>query len=77
MLQKIRKLRDLISSKGYRTRIEVDGGIGPENLDELLAAGADIIVAGSAVFRASTGASDAVMELKGIAERHSRIFEIS
>jgi ribulose-phosphate 3-epimerase len=77
MLQKVRKLRDLISSNGYRTRIEVDGGIGPENLDELLAAGADIIVAGSAVFRARTGASDAVRELKGIAERHSRIVEIT
>jgi ribulose-phosphate 3-epimerase len=76
-LQKIRKLRDLISSNGYRTRIEVDGGIGPENLDEVIGAGADIIVAGSAVFSARNGASDAIREMKGIAERYSRIFEIT
>ncbi len=74
-LRKIRKLRETIASNGYRARIEVDGGIGPENLDDVLAAGAEIIVAGSAIFAADKDPSEAVREMKGIAERHSRVLE--
>ena len=71
-LKKVRQLRETIVSNGYPTRIEVDGGIGPGNLNDVLAAGAEIIVAGSAVFSSQKGASEAVKEMKGIAERHSR-----
>ncbi len=74
-LRKIRKLRDTIASNSYRARIEVDGGIGPENLDEVLAAGAEIIVAGSAIFGPDQDASQVVREMKGIAERHSQVLE--
>jgi ribulose-phosphate 3-epimerase len=74
-LRKIRKLRETIASKGYRARIEVDGGIGPGNLEEVLAAGAEIIVAGSAIFGRDKDASQAVHEMKEIAERHSRVLE--
>jgi ribulose-phosphate 3-epimerase len=74
-LKKIRKLCEMISSNGYRARIEVDGGIGLDNLDDVLSAGADIIVAGSAIFRAEGGAAKAVQEMKGIAERHIRVLE--
>jgi len=74
-LRKIRKLRETIASNGYRARIEVDGGIGPGNLDAVLAAGAEIIVAGSAIFGLDKDAADAVREMKGIAERHSRVLE--
>ncbi len=66
-LDKIRKLRKIIASNKYGARIEVDGGIGSENLKEVIAAGADIIVAGSAVFSAEKDASEAVRELKAIA----------
>jgi ribulose-phosphate 3-epimerase len=68
-LKKIRRLRESIVSTGYPVRIEVDGGIGPDNLAEVLTAGADTIVAGSAIFSSSKGASEAVREMKGIAEK--------
>jgi len=74
-LRKIRNLRETISSNDYRAGIEVDGGIGPGNLDEVLAAGAEIIVAGSAIFGHDKGASEAVREIKGIAERQSRVLK--
>ena len=48
---KIRELKKLIDKKGLKTDIEVDGGINHENVTEVLDAGANIIVAGSAVFR--------------------------
>lgn len=70
-LKKIKQIKDCIVSSGYATRIEVDGGIGPGNLPEVLAAGAEIIVAGSAIFGADKGASEAVREMRGIAERHA------
>jgi ribulose-phosphate 3-epimerase len=71
-LKKIRRLKDSIVSNNYKTRIEVDGGIGSENLDSILTAGADIIVAGSAVFSSHKGAFKAVREMKRIAEQHNR-----
>lgn len=48
---RIRQLRDYIDSKGYQVKIEVDGGIGKKNVREVIGAGADICVAGSAVFK--------------------------
>lgn len=50
-LEKIRELRNLCNEKGLSTRIQVDGGISPSNVREVIEAGADVIVAGSAVFR--------------------------
>ena len=50
-LEKIRELRNLCNERGLSTRIQVDGGISPSNVREVLEAGADVIVAGSAVFR--------------------------
>lgn len=69
MLKKIRKLRDLIATNGCLTRIEVDGGIDAGNLDDVLTAGADIAVIGSAIFRSQKDASEEVREMKRIAER--------
>jgi len=76
-LDKIRRLRKIIASNEYPARIEIDGGIGPENLKEVLAAGAEIIVAGSAIFNAQKDASEAVRELRRIAERQTRDIETS
>jgi ribulose-phosphate 3-epimerase len=67
-IDKIRKLKKIIASNELHTRIEVDGGIGVENVKNVIDAGAEIIVAGSAVFAARQGACEAVRELKGIAE---------
>ena len=49
-IQKIRDLKKMIDAKGLKTDIEVDGGINLENVTEAMDAGANIIVAGSAVF---------------------------
>lgn len=54
-LDKIRKLRNLCNEKGLSTRIQVDGGISPSNVREVIEAGADVIVAGSAVFKGDAG----------------------
>lgn len=50
-VEKIRDLKQLIDKKGLKIDIEVDGGINLENVTEVMDAGANIIVAGSAVFR--------------------------
>ncbi|HVH73789.1 MAG TPA: ribulose-phosphate 3-epimerase [Stellaceae bacterium] len=52
MLPKIRALRALCEERGVAPTIEVDGGLGGENAWQALDAGADAIVAGSAVFHA-------------------------
>lgn len=49
-LDKIREVRALIDASGRDIRLEVDGGIGPGNIAEIAAAGADTFVAGSAIF---------------------------
>lgn len=51
-LEKIRQLRQLIDSTGCSTLIEVDGGVDATNAAALYQAGADVLVAGSAVFGA-------------------------
>lgn len=53
-LDKIARLREMIDSKGYSTLIEVDGGVTLDNAEELYGAGADCLVAGSAVFGAES-----------------------
>lgn len=50
-LDKIRELRSIMNENGLNTHIQVDGGIGVKNVGEVLEAGADVIVAGSAVFK--------------------------
>lgn len=65
-IEKIRELRELIRKKGYKTDIEVDGGITTENVGEILEAGANIIVAGSAVFSGDIAANvEAFLEILG------------
>jgi ribulose-phosphate 3-epimerase len=51
-LDKIRKARQVIEDKNYRCVIEVDGGIDTNNLAEVIQAGAEVLVAGSAIFHA-------------------------
>lgn len=50
MTEKIAKLKKIITVNNYKCKIEVDGGIKNHNLKEIVRAGADIIVAGSAIF---------------------------
>ena len=49
-LQKIKDLKDMLKKTGNKADIEVDGGIKTDNVRQILEAGANIIVAGSAVF---------------------------
>ena len=48
---RIRKIREYLDRHQLAARLEVDGGIGKKNVREVMAAGADVFVAGSAVFR--------------------------
>lgn len=50
MLDKLSRLKAMIDDRGLKVRIEIDGGIDGSNIREIVAAGAEIIVAGSAVF---------------------------
>ncbi len=49
-LAKLREARALIDQSGLDIRLEVDGGVGPDNIREIAEAGADTFVAGSAIF---------------------------
>ena len=49
-LQKLSKVRKMIDDRGLHTRLEIDGGVKINNIQEISAAGADTFVAGSAVF---------------------------
>ncbi|HZM51066.1 MAG TPA: ribulose-phosphate 3-epimerase [Vicinamibacteria bacterium] len=49
-LDKIRRLRRIIQDRGLKTQIEVDGGVDAGNIRALVEAGAEVLVAGSAVF---------------------------
>ena len=50
-LEKIRRIRDLITTAGREIELEVDGGVNSNNAEEIIAAGADVLVAGTAVFQ--------------------------
>jgi ribulose-phosphate 3-epimerase len=51
-LHKIRQLKQMILDRGLNTLIEIDGGVTMENAAEIVAAGTDVLVAGSTVFNA-------------------------
>ena len=56
-LQKVTELRRILGEQGIKLEIEVDGGITLDNVDQALIAGANIIVAGSAVFSGNAEAN--------------------
>mgnify|MGYP003661818439 CR=1 FL=1 len=62
---KVSRLKDLILAKGATTKIEIDGGVNLHNAPKLLAAGADVLVAGSFVFN-SADPIQTINQLKGI-----------
>lgn len=49
-LDKLKQARKLIDASGYDIRLEVDGGVSAGNIQEIAKAGADMFVAGSAIF---------------------------
>jgi ribulose-phosphate 3-epimerase len=51
-LDKVRRLRAMLDARGSKARVEVDGGVNAQTARQVVAAGADVLVAGNAVFRA-------------------------
>jgi ribulose-phosphate 3-epimerase len=64
MLQKIRVLSEMRTANGYRYEIGVDGGVNADTAPLVRRAGADVLIAGSAVFHHPEGVAAAVAELR-------------
>jgi ribulose-phosphate 3-epimerase len=64
MEPKIREVRRLLDERGLDVDVEVDGGIGPDTVAGAVAAGANVLVAGSALFRDPDGLEHAVTDLR-------------
>lgn len=62
VLDKIRQLAALRNQKGYSYRIEIDGGVNRENISQVMQSGAEIIVAGTAVFQGNIGENVSVLK---------------
>ena len=67
-LRKLRRLAELRAQRGLNYRLEIDGGIGLDNVAEVVRAGAEILVAGNAVFGKGDPTSNARQLLKAAAE---------
>jgi ribulose-phosphate 3-epimerase len=64
VLPKIQRIREMLDAHGADIALEVDGGVAPQTVDRVIAAGADTLVAGSAVFGAEDYAR-AIAALRG------------
>jgi ribulose-phosphate 3-epimerase len=62
-LEKIKQLRKMIDDKGLNIHIEIDGGVTVENAPSIIAAGADVLVAGNTVFK-SADPKEVIRQLK-------------
>ena len=63
--KKVKKLRSMINEQGLKTHIEIDGGVNGNNARKLIDAGADVLVAGSYVFK-SENPIKKISELKSL-----------
>ena len=68
MAPKIAEIRGMVVDRGLDVDIEVDGGIGPATVADAARAGANVLVAGSALFRDPAGLEHAVTELRDLAQ---------
>jgi ribulose-phosphate 3-epimerase len=71
MLPKVREARRMADAADVDIWVQVDGGIGPDTIEQCAAAGADVFVAGSAVYRA-TDPAVMVEQLRADAENAAR-----
>jgi len=74
--ERVRSLRRLIERNNPACEIEVDGGIDVKTIDAAAGAGADVFVAGTAVFGAKSGPAAAVRELQKLASAASSIHRV-
>ncbi|MEI2640288.1 MAG: ribulose-phosphate 3-epimerase [Microthrixaceae bacterium] len=72
MESKVAEVAAMIELTGRDIDLEVDGGIGPSTAPAAAAAGADVLVAGSALFRDPKGLAHAVSEIRSVAEAARR-----
>ena len=64
VLPKITRLREMIDAGGQATELEVDGGVKADNVGVVIGAGADVIVAGSAVYNDKMTIAEAITHMK-------------
>jgi len=67
-IPKIADMRRLLKDRGFSAELEVDGGITADNIPNIVAAGAEVLVAGNSVFRAPEGIGRAMQILREAAE---------
>jgi ribulose-phosphate 3-epimerase len=63
-VDKVRRLRQMLDEHGAHAALEIDGGIDPKTAPRVVSAGATMLVAGSAVFRAPGGPGEGVRRLR-------------
>ena len=68
MEPKVAAVRNLVRERGLEVDVEVDGGIGPTTITGAASAGANVFVAGSALYRDPEGLAHAVTELRSLAD---------
>ena len=67
-VERVRKVRQMIREQGLRCELEVDGGIDANTTPPVVEAGADVLVAGTAIFRAPDGPAAATRRLADLAQ---------
>jgi ribulose-phosphate 3-epimerase len=75
-LPKVRKLRELLERKQLSVEIEIDGGINPRTAPRAVTAGADVLVAGTAIFNARASVADNIAELRRAVGRPERLRKV-
>lgn len=63
-LPRIRRLREMLTAKGLEPELGVDGGINAETAPRVVAAGADVLIAGEAIFGAREGVAEAMRRIR-------------
>lgn len=66
MPDKISRMRSIINSRNLNCELEVDGGIKTNNAHSVVQAGADVLVAGSAIFHPGEAAADAMTKMRAV-----------
>lgn len=64
MVPKIRRVRQMLNEIGSQAELQVDGGIDPETAPRVIQAGAEVLIAGSAIFCAKEGIAAAIARLR-------------
>jgi ribulose-phosphate 3-epimerase len=71
-LHKIAQVREMLDSVGSQAELEVDGGIGPQTAEQVAAAGATVLVAGTAIFRVPEGIAASIEAIRDAARKGQR-----